>query len=534
MGFFDAVGKIAARAAERLSGRRALQPEQSTRFKKLQELNELYWGEQYERRGLQAPWDKQTPGRNVPLRSQKPSTQYDLPRLIVDRPVALLFGEGRFPELSFEPSIAGTDVSDVNAWLAAIADEGELAHVMLVAARQGGTLGTAVVTWSVCEGEFEFEPHLALNCKPTFHAKKRRRLIALEKRYKFKREIEVASTTGTQLREVDFWHREEWTEQAHIVYTDALVSDGAEPVWQIEDEVKHGWGRCPAVWIKNIDDADPSEIDGVSLLEGIADITEDIDRTLSQKSRAVRYNQDPERVYYGMTEEQVMRLRVGGGATTILPAKPAGGVELLEMNGEGQTIAENHIVAQRGRALETARVVAPEPERLLAAAKSGVALRILFSPMLELVGDLRSSYGRGLRDMLMQIVSVARAGRLSKLGGLLTPPPESIPDGKVKNQWGRFYDPTPDDLKTIAEAAALLKNSELLDHETILRSFASYFGIKDVSHVLEMAKKEADSRSEMEIAPFGAGGRAKQPSPDDEESAPEDVASEDPEAGAKE
>lgn len=496
MGFFGNVG----RAIGGMFGSREQAPriEDSPRFKRLLDLEALYWGEQYERRGLQAPWDKQPPGRNVPLRAQKPSAQYDLPRLVVDRPTALLFGEGRFPELALEPQVSGTDVTDANAWLSAIADEGELAHVMLTAARQGGALGTAVVTWAVVEGEFEFESHLALYCKPTFHAKKRRRLIALEKRYKFKQEVQVQTANGIQYQQKDFWHREDWDEEKHTVYVDVLVpADGSEPVWEVADEVTYGWGRCPAVWIKNLDDADPSEIDGVSLLEGISDLVEDIDRTLSQKSRAVRYNQDPERVYYGMTEEQVSRLRVGGGSTTLLPAKPAGDVALVELGGEGQRIAEEHVMSQRGRALETARVVVPDPDRLLAAARSGSALRMLFGPTLELVGELRSSYGRGMRDLLNQIVDAAREGKLTAVGTIDSPPPAEIPPGRLRLQWGRFFDPTPDDLNMIAQAAKTLSDAQILDHETLVRSIASYLGIKDVSHVIEKVKQEAAERAAL-------------------------------------
>src|SRR4051812_44665703 len=77
---------------------------ESRRAKRLAEYDRLYRGEQYEGRGLSTPWDKApTGGKRIPLRQQKPSVQYDLPRVIVDRPTALLFGEGRAPEITFDP-----------------------------------------------------------------------------------------------------------------------------------------------------------------------------------------------------------------------------------------------------------------------------------------------------------------------------------------------------------------------------------------------------------------------------------------------
>jgi hypothetical protein len=518
MGFFQRIGTAIKGA---FSGAPPEQP-QSARSKRLGALNDLYRGEQYANKGLAPPWDKLPPGRrNVPLRQQVPSTQYDLPRLIVDRPTALLFGEGRFPEICLEPQVAGQDVSLVNKWLGDIAEEGSLAHAALIWARQGAASGTAVMTWALVDGEFDFETHRAEFCQPTFDPKKRKRLVGLEKRYKFKKQQEQTSNGTVVIVEVDFWHREEWTVDEHVVYKDAPVNkDGSEPMWEIDDRSNNPVaGRLPGVWVKNIDPGDASQIDGISLLDGLADIIEDMDRTLSQKSRAVRYNQDPERAYFGMTPEQVATISTGGGTTSLLPAKPGGDLKLIEMNGEGQKIAEEHVVAQRGRVLETARVVSPEPERLIAAAQSGAAMRILFAAMLELVSELRQSYGVGLREILSQVLEAARTGALSSLGTLSTPVPDAIPAGKVKLQWGRYFDPTPDDLQKVSMAITNLVNSKVVDKETILRTFASFLGIKDIAHVLAKLDEELADDMAAEVAPLG---NRKPPAPPSGEDDPSD------------
>lgn len=457
----------------------------STRYQALDALESLYWGRQYEGKGLATPWDKQpSQARYVPpLREQRPSVQYDLPRVIVDRPTALLFGEGRFPEVSLEGDEDPEAIRAVNRWLTQIVDEGALPHTALAWARQGGRLGTAVLTWAIVEGEFEFEPHLALYCEPTFHRRKRNRLIQLEKRYKFRRQVPEVVMGVMTLVDKEFWHRELWDEERHVVYKEVPVGDGAEPDWPIDDEILHGFGFVPAVWVKNLDDGDSSKTDGISLLEGLADVMESIDRTLTQTDRAIRYNQDPERIYYGLREGDRDKLQSGGGATTALPPKPQGGVELVELRGEGQRIALDHINGQRGRVLEVSRVILPDPERLLAAARSGAALRILHAPTIELVGELRENYGQALRQILEQILRAAREGTLQVLGRLSTPPPAVIPPGKVTLLWGDYFEPTPEDLRVIAETVAALRG--VLDHETLVRYLASYFGIRDVNAVME-------------------------------------------------
>lgn len=492
---------------------------ESTREQVLSNLDAVYRGNQYEGRGLAAPWDKAPAGgKRTPLRRQKPSVQYDLARLIVDRPTALLFGEGRFPTVLFEADTGdddadgdtddGTPSAELNEWFARIIDEGSLAERALTWSRQGGALGTGVLTWCIVEGEFEFEAHKALHCKGTFHARKRSRLTQLEKRYKFSKEVQRSDGTlsgRTVTVQVECWHREVWTEKSHIIYVDQPVGDGSEPKgWVVADQVDHNFGFVPGVWVKNIDDGDPASVDGLSLLDGLIDIFEDIDRTLTQKSRAIRYNQEPDRVYFGLKEEEKKRVETtGGGSSRSLPSKnDGGGVELLELQGEGQRVAEEHVVSQRSRALDVSRVTAPEPERLLAAAKSGVALRMLFAPTLELVGELRQTYGRALREIFMQILRAAREGTLQALGKLLSPPPSQIPTGKVKLQWGRFFDPTPEDIDLVSRSATALYVAKLVDRETLVRWLGGYLGITDVAAVIDRLDAERDS----EYGPMANGG----------------------------
>ena len=505
---------------------RVLAPSMSSRVRELDEFERLYHGRQYDHRGLAEAWDKAPPGRRTPLRHQKPSVQYDLPRPIVDRPTALLFGEGRFPEITFEPQ-RGTapeptedareaQVAAINAWLAAIVDEGGLAQVALTWARQGARLSSACLTWCVVDGEFEFEAHSTRHCTPTFHPKKRDRLVRLEKRYKHTVATEVLQDGARVVVEKKYWHREVWDEASHVVYHDEPVTE-REPTWRELDRADHGFGFVPGVWVKNLDDGEPGRVDGMSLLDGIADVIEDIDRTLSQKSRAVRYNQEPEKVYFGLRDEDKNRVEVtGGGATRALPSKKDGGeVSLLELKGDGQRVAEEHIVSQRGRVLEVTRVVMPDPERLLAASRSGAALRILFAPTLELVGELRQSYGRALRRVFEQILTAVRQGLLGALGALRTPPPAGIPPGKVCLLWGDPFEPTPQDLLQIAQTCAAIRQAGLVDRETMVRWLASYLGVRDVRAVL--ARLDAEAAAPPTNSPPGKTPAAPPPTP-----APED------------
>jgi len=473
----------------------------SYRAQYLETRERVYRGAQYEGRGLAPAWDKTPPGtKPAPLRQQKPSVQYDLPRLLVDRPAALLFGEGRFPEIAFEPAQSTTktddeapdDSGDVTAWFAAIADEGCLQEEALIAAKQGLATGTMVLTWAVRDGLFDFRALQAKHCRPTFSKKRRRDLESLELRYRFQKEVREIRDGREVCVVREFWYREEWTTTAHVVYAEVAVeSDGRDPTWTVEDRAEHGFGFVPAVWIKSQDDGSCS-IDGVSMLEGVDNTVDDIDRTLSQKSRAIRYNQDPERVYYGLSDEQRLKIeRSAPGNSVSLPKKSeGGGAELLELAGEGQRVAEEHVQNQRNRTLETKRVVVPDPDKLKAAGKSGIALKILHAVMLELIGELRLSYGRGLRTLFQQICRAVREGKLGGTDTALETPAPVIPAGKVTLLWGDAFELTPADLLDLAQAASTLYSAGLMDRETIVRSLASYFGVRDVQAVLDHIEEE--------------------------------------------
>lgn len=483
MGWLDYVGSMLGNAVKSL-----ITPAVSAvRDQTLRDFEQLYYGEQYKGQGLSPSWDKIPPGvKAPPLRRQEPSVQYDLPRLIVDRPTALLFGEGRAPDLVFE-SDTQQDVSEVNAWLSRVAEESQLYSKLLVWARLACTTGSGCITWAVVDGELEFQPRKSQHCYPTFDPRRPGRLTGLEIRYKFcQEELDTTDDGRSVIRLVEYWHREQYTDALHIVFKPSRVSVGLPK--ELSEELKHDLGRVPAVWVKPIDDAEPASPDGMSLLDGLSDLFKDIDYTLTQKSRALRYNLEPERAYFGLSEEERQRVASGGPVPSFFRPKTEGAaVELIQMASEPQRAADEHVTAQRSRALETARIVSPDPDKLLAAARSGAALRILHGSMLEMVGELRAPFGAALRDLLNQIIAALRD---RKIALTTSRPPATIPTGSVKLQWGKFFDPTPEDLQLIANIAKTLKESEVVDCETITRWLCGWYGFKDVESILSKLEED--------------------------------------------
>lgn len=520
MGILDRITARAVTAAQGVVAR-VMAPADAARARELERLERLARGLQYDAAGLKAPWDKTPVGtRPAPMREQRPSAQYDLPALLVERPTSLLFGEGHFPVVVLDPAEKGGDAAETNAWLARVVDEGNLEAVALTWSRQTVVRGSGCLTWCVCDGEFEFAAHKTEQLTPTFHPRRARCLVALEKRYEFVKR--VARVEGGRAVEVDetWLHRETWDAQRHVVYQDQpKPKDPSTPLTWVEAEggvAVHGLGFVPAVWVKAKDDGEAATWDGESILAGVEDLFASIDRTLSQKDRAVFFNQDPLVYFFGLTKETAGNLHIGGGNTLSLPKKTDGGdVAITEYTGSGQAAAEEHIQAQRGRVLETKRVVSLDPDKLLAAARSGKALEILHKPTLDLVGEYRSPFGRALAELLGQVVRAAREGTLQALGELASAPPATIPAGRVRVQWGAYFDPTPDDLQVLASVARNLADAGLCDRETLVRWCAQRFGWKDPDAILaRLEAEEARARAALEPrdgAPKGRDGDGAKP-----------------------
>ena len=160
-----------------------------------------------------------------------------------------------------------------------------------------------------------------------------------------------------------FWFRREWTSQQEITYqavskddwnpADGFVSEAAKTRgWAVWDDqtTKHEFGFVPAHWFKNL--AGGQEPDGKSTWGPAIPNSIDIDYTLSQIGRGVRYNAAPQLVVIGdpaaigggggsdddgaITRDPLTYIRLGAGIKTEEgDIQGRGDAKLLEMTGTG-------------------------------------------------------------------------------------------------------------------------------------------------------------------------------------------------------
>src|SRR5690606_14114613 len=93
-----------------------------------------------------------------------------------------------------------------------------------------------------------------------------------------------------------------------------------------------------------------------------------------------------------------------------LAVGPNGDASYLTLGSDAVTAGQTAIDGQRKQILETAQCVIADPNVVVAAGTSSVALRLMYAPMLGKADLLRDQYGaRGILRLLEQMVESARS-----------------------------------------------------------------------------------------------------------------------------
>ena len=125
----------------------------------------------------------------------------------------------------------------------------------------------------------------------------------------------------------------------------------------------------------------------------------------SDLNRTARLHAHPSVLAKGMTPTQAAAIDLGNDKLTALP-DPSMGLDYLELP-EGASTSLGWLSELHDQFREHSRVPAVAAGRLDAAgALSGVALRILFAPLLQHTAQKRLTYGRLIRDLTRRLLAL--------------------------------------------------------------------------------------------------------------------------------
>lgn len=501
----------------------------SERYRKAT-LAELYYlSQQYEGK-------KEWHDKSVPLRDRKPRIIVPLFRETVEAVDRFLWSGSRFPKACINatrddeatdedeigPVITTEQAEELTRFLQALIRQGKIAQAVREYTTSALKTTSAAVIVGVQAGYVNCYVHTGKDCTPTFNPKNPRECVELEIKYQFPRDEQIAGSKAT--KQVWYWYRRTVTTDRDIVYQEVKVVPGQDPVWveDAEKTVDHGFGFCPVVWVRTFGDCtDP--VDGKPLIDpALYPLLDSISYTVSQKQRAIEYGLDPQPVRTGVPIGEREELRKNPGQVWDLPENAE--VKFLEATGPGTDKATQHLQDLVSAFRDAVGAVKMNPE-VTARNISGVALGLLYGPLIALASDLRVDLGDdayvSLLGMALRVVTtlvqdkgqdvwvpgVKKATatlKAAQLGGVWLDPP-------IELDWPAFFDETEQDRLQRVQYTAQAVAASLVSKQTATRQLQAVFSVEDPAAEQDAISDEADEDMKREGASLmqrpGFGGK---------------------------
>lgn len=419
----------------------------------------------------------------IDRRGRRPHVRYNVAKRIVDTYSSLLFAEGRFPEITYEGDPATNEI--LRDALLSSAFESAMIH----SRGFGGSQGTALITYRFVDGKLEFEVHNPKNAEVLEWENKaqfRPKLVRIQYVYpsdepdgapEMKQTFD-AEKKETRLERVWRWYRRDLSDTADTLYDNPELESDKVPQFVVKQEVLNTLGKFRGVWIQNRPcDYSP---DGLSDYEDLLDLFDATNAMASQLDRALQYQGDPALVLKVKEGHEVGTIKRGPENAIIL--EPDEDMEYVEIT--GATIGEMRVQVKEyiNAALDGAGIIPRDPKEISGSALSAKALEYLWQPTLAEAGKYRQQYGtKGMVPLLELVVEDMK--KLPTLGLEVKHKGKAGPEAKagtVALKWGRYFQPTPEDVRQEIENASSAELAGYISQDTAIAHVAPMFGVQDV------------------------------------------------------
>lgn len=454
----------------------------------------------------------------MPLNMRRPPAPYHLTRAVVDKFTGLLFSAKKHPKVA----IAGQP--ELQSWVESLIKAARFWIRFAYARTFGGGMGSVAMSFRFRNGKPVVDVHDARWCTPTFLDMSTGEISALEIRYMYP--VEVRKPDGT-LATISMWYRRQIDAEQDVVYKPAPVGDGEEPAWQVQTQVAHGFGECPAVWIRN---TQTDEMDGEPDCAGEFETQEAIDRLISQADQGAVENADPT---LEIDSDELKVEQIKKGSRNAFKLEKGASAKYLEMTGTGVDSALKVADVHRRNFLEVVHCVLDFEQGDGAMTATEVERRL--SPMHER-GDLfREQYGEhGVKPLLgkmiravvrMRATAASPAATFDPATGLRLVPrvmprlPElptgidDLDDDEIELTWPPWVERGPSDAQAAATAVSAARTAQALDQESAVQYLAPFFGIDDPAAAKARVQEETGAVDASMMADLQAAGRKQPESP---------------------
>ncbi len=456
------------------------------RYKKLVAGTKLLDGSFYDHLPNDFYTEEDSAGNYIPLVNRRPSAQSMMAFEVVTQLSRKLFAGRHVPRVTH-------DNAAFLQWAMKIIATSGL-YEKFQQAMTWGSVGAVAMTFTLIEGELRLNVWRPYQCQPRFDPLGD--LAQLRVQY---------TTNGTVLLRSNFqydingepldphrsyWYIKDWTPTHEVTYH-PIPDEEYEPTGEKdfllaphpERVFEHGLGMVPGLWVRNLPGGEG--MDGLSTFLIAANNIIEIDYTMSQLGRGIRYSAAPQLVVIGeMDESDGMNYRRGPVGVLKLKSTYSddsmklGGsdAKLLEMVGNGTQVGLNYVDTLRKATLNAISASA-RTAQTHTGALSGRSMELMDDSFYDLVNALRSSYGdAGFVPLLSKIVMAY------KVTGALPPELSGMTDEDLTSfgiRWPKVFTSTPQDEMSMVESLTMATQNGLLDPEIAKEYLFSQMDLED-------------------------------------------------------
>ena len=454
------------------------------RCQKLDRLESYYDNTQYNHL---LEWDRATSESDdyIAVRSRKPRIIYPFARMLASRLTAKVVGQSVFPKFTIEES------PEDQEFLETVIDVSNLRSNLLEPVRRAAGVGSCFIRFWIIGGRYRFEWIKSKYCYPVWDDSGE--LESVEIKFVF---IDDADR-GPDGMPKKKWHRMILTTTSEISFDNPEYKPKQVPEFLETSRIDHDLGFVPGQWLRT----DESSVDGAGFVDGIEGFIDEFNYSLSQTSQAVAYNQEPQLVFNGMTEDETEA--VIRSSTKSWNLGKEGKADFVEAGMKGVETAGTVRDKIQTNLSDITRITVHDPEKLIGSAQSAKAMEVLHGPLKDLVDELRLVFGPQIRALVEKLAMAALKPLLLGLdGGPITFPPGYAPktiSSKVK--WPAIFQQTLEDFQKKVQVAAAAKNAGLISPYTATRYVAEDFGVEDIE--AELKAIEEHQAAVAALNPFG-------------------------------
>ena len=412
------------------------------------------------------PWDSVDPqAPYVPVRQRQPRHIVNFAKSFAGKVTSKILGQSNFPQFNIEEDPDSEDM------VRAIIKASKIRSRLLEPMRRTLNTGSGFVRFSLTAGAFKIEHFNSKNVFPKFLPNGE--LQEAEIKFVFI-DKDDKDDKGTPKKK---WFRMVLGELQDILYDNPEFDEKSEPQFKIVSVADHQLGFVQGEWFRTSEERDTP--DGPSIIQDILGFIDEINYNLSQSSQAVQYNQDPQLIISGMSQDEISELIRSSQRGWNMGQEGKGA--FLETGMEGVKRASEFRIDIKTSIQETARMIFLDPEKVVGHAQSAKALEILHAPLIELIDEIRPCFEQRLQSLVLKLTLTNLI--VNERGGqpaVIIPPGFQPSSLNISVNWPPIFQMTMKDLADKVGVAVSASNARLISQETALKFVAKDFGVEDI------------------------------------------------------